>query len=242
MTTIAIAGAIAAVAGAVAAVAGFGIGSLLTPVLIPLLGTRLAVVAVAVPHAAGTALRLWRLRDAIDWKLLRGFGVASAAGGLAGALAHGWLSGASLTRVFGGLLMLSGLAALIGWTRRVHLSRIPALIAGAVAGLFGGLVGNQGSIRSAALLTFQLPPRAFVATATATAMIVDGARLPIYLAQAGAVLRDHALLVWTMTVGVVTGTLFGDPVLRCIPERWFSRIVGVLLLALGMYMVTRGPS
>jgi uncharacterized protein len=237
VTIIGIAGAIAIIAGAVAAVTGFGIGSLLTPALIPLLGARLAVVAVAVPHAAGTAVRLWRLRDAIDWKLLRGFGLASAAGGLAGALAHGWLSGGSLTRVFGVLLILSGLAALIGWTKRVHLSRVPALLAGAIAGLFGGLVGNQGSIRSAALLAFRLSPRAFVATATATAMIVDAARLPVYLSQSSAVFRENTLLVATMITGVVIGTLLGDPVLRRIPERWFSRIVGVLLLALGVYML-----
>ena len=242
MTRLAVVAAVAVVAGAVAAVAGFGIGSLLTPVLIPLLGTRLAVVAVAVPHAAGTALRLWRLRDAIDWKLLRGFGVASAAGGLAGALAHGALSGASLTRVFGCLLILSGLAALVGWTSRVRLSRVPALLGGGVAGLFGGLVGNQGSIRSAALLAFRLSPRAFVATATATAMIVDGARLPVYLVQSGTVFRDRPSLVAAMTAGVLAGTLLGDPVLRRIPERWFSRTVGVLLLALGIYMLARGSN
>jgi uncharacterized protein len=230
-------GAIAVAAGAVAAVAGFGIGSLLTPALIPLLGTQLAVVAVAVPHAAGTALRLWRLRGAIDWTLLRGFGIASAAGGLAGAVMHGWLSGPALTSVFGALLILSGLAALSGWTARVHLSRVAALAAGVIAGLFGGMVGNQGSIRSAALLAFRLPPRAFVATATATAMIVDLVRLPIYLSQAGSVVRDNPALVAIMTTGVVAGTLVGDPVLRRIPERWFSRIVGVLLIALGVYML-----
>jgi uncharacterized membrane protein YfcA len=237
VTTIAVAGGIAILAGAVAAVAGFGIGSLLTPALIPLLGTQLAVVAVAVPHAAGTALRLWRLRDAIDWRLLRGFGIASAAGGLAGAVMHGWLSGPSLAKVFGVLLILSGLAALIGWTTRVHLSRMAALCAGAIAGLFGGMVGNQGSIRSAALLAFRLPPRAFVATATATAIIVDAVRLPVYVIQSGSVIRDNPALVATMTVGVVAGTLLGDPVLRRIPELWFSRIVGVLLIALGVYML-----
>jgi len=238
VTTLVLAGAIAVIAGGIAAVAGFGIGSLLTPALIPLLGTRLAVVAVAVPHAAGTALRLWRLRDAIDWKLLRGFGLASAAGGLAGALAHGWLSGVSLTRVFAALLILSGLAALVGWTKRVHLSAGPALLAGGLAGVFGGLVGNQGSIRSAALLAFRLPPRAFVATATATAMIVDAARLPVYLSQSGAVLADNPRLIATMSAGVIIGTLAGDPILRTIPERWFSRVVGVLLLALGVYMLS----
>lgn len=242
MTTLPLVAAIAIVAGAVAAVAGFGIGSLLTPALIPMLGTRLAVVAVAVPHAVGTLLRLWRLRDAIDWKLLRGFGIASAAGGLGGALAHGWISAESLTNVFGCLLILSGLAALVGWTRHVHLSHLPALLAGGLAGLFGGLVGNQGSIRSAALLAFRLTPRAFVATATATAMIVDAARLPVYLSQSARVFRDDPVLIATMTGGVAFGTLLGDRVLRRIPERWFSRIVGVLLLGLGVYMLTKGSA
>ncbi len=138
---------------------------------------------------------------------MRGFAVESPAGGLTAALAHGWLSMGSLARVFGALLILSGLAALVGWTAHVHLSRLPALLAGGIAGLFGGLVGNQGSIRSAALLAFRLSPRAFVATATATAMIVDGARLPVYLSQSAAVFRDHALLVATMTGGVLVGTL-----------------------------------
>src|SRR5688572_16283484 len=87
---------IAFAAGAVASVAGFGIGSLLTPALAPLLGTPLAVAAVALPHAAGTALRLWRLRRHVDRAVLRTFGVASAAGGLAGALLHGAASGPAL--------------------------------------------------------------------------------------------------------------------------------------------------
>jgi len=51
------------------------------------------------------------------------------------------------------------------------------------------------------------------------------------------VIRDNPALVATMTVGVVAGTLLGDPVLRRIPELWFSRIVGVLLIALGVYML-----
>jgi len=224
-------------AGAIASVAGFGIGSLLTPMLVPALGTGLAVVAVALPHAAGTALRLWRLRAWIDWRLLRGFGVASAGGGLLGAIMHGQLSGTALGRVFACLLILSGLAGLVGWTKRVTLDRGPALLAGGLAGFFGGLVGNQGSIRSAALLTFHLSPRAFVATATAVALLVDAARLPVYLAQSALVLQEHPGLIAALTAGVIAGTLIGEPILRRIPEAVFARVVGVLLLVLGCYML-----
>ena len=48
--------------GAVASIAGFGIGSVLTPAIASALGAKLAVAAVSIPHAIGTAFRLWRFR------------------------------------------------------------------------------------------------------------------------------------------------------------------------------------
>jgi len=53
-------------------------------------------------------------------------------------------------------------------------------------GLLGGLVGTQGGIRSAASLGAELPRQTFVAAATAVGLIVDAARVPIYLATTGA--------------------------------------------------------
>src|SRR5689334_24740741 len=74
-------------AGAIAAVSGFGIGSLLTPLLvlaIPL-PTAQAVAVLAVPHALATAIRFSRLRRDVHRPTFREFGIASAIGGLAGA-------------------------------------------------------------------------------------------------------------------------------------------------------------
>jgi uncharacterized membrane protein YfcA len=220
-------------------VAGFGIGSLLTPVLAPTLGVGLAVAAVSIPHAAGTGLRLWRLRDAVDRRVFGWFGLASAAGGLAGALLHVDATETALSAVFGALLFLSGLAGFTDWTRRIGLRGWGATIAGALSGLFGGMVGNQGGIRSAALLAFPLSPRAFVATATATALLVDAARMPVYLLTSGSGLRAHATLIGVLVVGVVAGTVAGEGVLRRLPEVAFRRAVSGLLLALGVYMIGR---
>ena len=77
---------VAILSGATASVAGFGIGSLLTPLFATQIGMTTAVAAVAIPHALATALRCWRLRASIDWKVVRSFGVLSAIGGIAGAL------------------------------------------------------------------------------------------------------------------------------------------------------------
>ena len=109
-------------------------------------------------------------------------------------------------------------------------------LAGAVSGFFGGLVGNQGGIRSAALLGFELDKQAFVATATATGVIVDAARMPAYFVTQGREISAIWVIVVIATLGAVIGTVFGERVLRLVPERLFRRIVAVLVLALGVYM------
>ena len=228
-------------AGGIAAVAGFGIGSVLTPVLALETGTRLAVAAVAIPHVIGTAQRLWLLRAHVDRRVLVGFGVTSAAGGLAGALLQSELAGREITIVFGLTLLATGIAELTGWMRRVHWGRRAAWVAGLVSGLLGGLVGNQGSVRSASLLGFDVPKESFVATATAIALLVDAARVPVYLAtQGGAILAIWPLLV-VATAGVVVGTIVGTRVLGRIDEQTFHRTVGVALVALGIWMVVAAP-
>jgi uncharacterized membrane protein YfcA len=228
------------VAGAIASVAGFGIGSVLTPTVAVATGTKVAVAAVAIPHLVGTLQRFWILRRHVDRRMLLGFGLASAGGGLAGALLQGRLSNRILAIVFGVLLLLAALAEFTGWMQKVRWGRRTAWFAGALSGAFGGLVGNQGSIRSAAMLGFDVPKEAYVATATAIALFVDGARLPVYLAtQWREIFAVWPLLV-AATVGVVIGTAAGTRLLQRIPQRLFRRSIAVLLLALGSWMVVAG--
>ncbi len=230
---------VAVLAGGIAAVAGFGIGSLLTPVLAIQVGMKLAVAAIAIPHALATALRLWTLRHHIDRKVLWNFGLTSAAGGLAGALLHNLAGSTALTLVFAALLVFAGLLGLAGWSERLRFGRRTAWVGGAVSGLLGGLVGNQGGIRSAAMLGFDVPPRAFVATATAIALFVDAARLPVYVATEAAGLGRLGPELLVVTAGAVVGTLVGKRVLGRIPAAVFRRVVGALILALGVYMFLR---
>ena len=224
-------------AGAIASVAGFGIGSILTPLFALQLGTQVAIAAVSIPHLAGTALRFVMLRRSLDPRVLRDFGLASAAGGLAGALLHARTVDPVLRIVFGLLLLLAAASELLGLARRVRLSRAGALAAGALSGLFGGLVGNQGGIRSAAMLALPLRRDAFVATATATALLVDGVRMPVYFVSTGARIAEAWPVVLLATGGVLLGTLAGRTALARIPESQFRIAVAVLLACLGLYML-----
>ena len=225
------------VAGAIAAVSGFGIGSLLTPILLLWFVAPEAVALVAIPHALASTIRLVRLRGDIHWPTFRQFGIASAVGGLAGALLQPRFGSAALTLVLGLLLLVAGASELA--RRPVPLPDTPfhRLLGGVASGLFGGLVGNQGGIRSAALLGFHLPPRQLVATATASAVVVDLARVPVYVAASELALSANFPLLFVMSAGVVAGTFAGVPLLGRIPEDAYRRLVGALLVLLGLSLL-----
>lgn len=224
-------------AGAIASLAGFGIGSILTPLLAWSVGTRTAVAVIAIPHFAATAVRFWIVRRSVNRRVLLGFGLASAIGGLIGAFLHTQLQGEALKVIFGTLLVFAGFMGMTGLAQKMRFHGAVAWIAGVVSGGFGGLVGNQGGIRSAALMGFDLPKESLIATATAIGVIVDLARLPVYFVS-----EYHPLILswrWMLIAGtgVLLGTWLGIRFLRNISETAFRRLLGAFILVLGVYML-----
>lgn len=113
-------------------------------------------------------------------------------------------------------------------------------MAGIASGLLGGLVGNQGGIRSAALLGFDVPKESFVVTATAIALFVDVARVPVYLVAQGSGIPGLWPVLVAASVAVVAGTAIGTRILGRLPQQGFHRVIGVALIALGVLMIVSG--
>jgi uncharacterized protein len=227
------------VAGATASVVGFGIGSLLTPVLAVCVSMDLAIAAVALPHLAGGLLRGWRLRRSIDWRVLVRFGSLSALGGLVGAFAFASVAPSVLARVLGALLVLTSVAGITGWSERWKPQGLVVWIFGALSGFFGGVVGNQGGLRAAALSAFDLEPTAFVATSTLIGVLIDLVRTPVYLFRAGEGLAGVWALVTIAIVGVLAGTLLGERMLMGLSRTRFRVIVSVAIGLLGLWFLLR---
>jgi uncharacterized protein len=135
-----------------------------------------------------------------------------------------------------------GVSGLTGLSQRIRFSGTAAWVAGAVSGILGGLVGNQGGIRSGAMLGLGVPKEAFVATVTAIGLLVDMARLPVYLVAEGPALSRQWQLLGIATVGVLVGTLVGRPLLKRVSEEAFRAIVAALVLLLGMWMLGQAVS
>ena len=228
---------VAILSGATASVVGFGIGSLMTPLLAARFGTSTAVALVMLPHAVATAVRCWRLRAHVDRHVLVRFGLLSASGALAGALLYTRLGPGALTRVLGALLVLTAVAQLTGWASRWQPQGGLVALFGLLSGFFGGIAGNQGGLRSAALTAFALPPLGLVATATATGLLVDAARAPVYLWHSGPVL----LMLWApiavATAGVLIGTVLGERLLLGLTPSQFGQTIGAAIGLLGIWLL-----
>jgi uncharacterized membrane protein YfcA len=229
----------AIVSGATASVVGFGIGSLLTPVFAMRYGTDTAIAAVALPHFAGGLLRGWRLRASVDRGVLWRFGLLSALAGLVGAFAFSRLAPLALTHALGALLLLTATAGLTGWSQRWRPQGAWVWALGALSGFFGGVAGNQGGLRAAALSAFGLAPAAFVATSTVIGVLVDVVRTPVYLASAGSGLAAIGSLVALAGSGVVLGTLLGERLLFGLSPERFRRAVSAAVGLLGLWFLLK---
>lgn len=227
---------IATIAGAVAATTGFGIGSILTPVLALQFDARAAVAIVSVPHFAASVVRFATLWRQADRRAVVLFGSFSVVGSLAGALLGVSMRGPAegvVSIAMAVLLMLGGLSALAAPHEGIHFGAKTAALAGGVSGFFGGLVGSQGPVRSAALLAFNISKESFVATAMALAIAVDLARIPVYVTVHQDAMTQAWKTILLATAGVLAGTLGGNRILHAVPVVPFRRMVACLVFVLG---------
>ncbi len=224
-------------AGITSSVAGFGIGSFLIPLVSTQAGTKIAIALMSLPHFLGTSVRFWLLKSKVNRRILIRFGFLSAAGGLIGALIHVFFVSIILQTVFALMLILAGIIGVLQVSERLHLGKIGASVVGLASGFFGGLVGEQGGIRSAALLGFDIEKEAFIATATATGLIVDIVRMPVYFIAGFGQIDQFLLIIMLSSTAVIGGTFVGNTILKRIPQELFKRLVSFLILLLGIFLL-----
>jgi uncharacterized membrane protein YfcA len=71
-------------------------------------------------------------------------------------------------------------------------------------------------------------------------LIVDAARMPVYVVSDGARIMGIVPTIAIATAACVAGTIAGERILGRIPWRLFRRLVALLVLGLGIYMLWRG--
>jgi uncharacterized membrane protein YfcA len=95
-------------------------------------------------------------------------------------------------------------------------------------------------LRAAGLSTFGLPPRSFLATSTAVALLVDLARTPVYLARTGSQLIEFLPEIALAAAGCLIGTVLGERVFLGMSRERYRLAIVFAVLCLGIWLCVQG--
>jgi uncharacterized protein len=226
---------------------GLVLGNIRLPVFLLLAGNPAAAgganIAVSGIAAAAGSVSHIRARR-VGWRLVGWMAPPSAAGAIAGGLAAGELPASALRIVIGSALLAFGLDLLRRRTNRIPEPKAgpdlrAAIIAGALIGAVGGLIGLiLGTLRVPALIRW-------VGEAPARAV---GSNLVVGTAVGAAGLLGHVPggVDWQLlAVGAATsvpGAILGSRYTGRLTASTLLRAIGVILLVSGTITIARGMS
>lgn len=220
-----------------ALLSGFGLGTILTPVFILFYDVRVAIFLVALIHLLNNFLKLALFRKHIDLEILKRFGILALVGSFLGAMGQAYIGTLWLKKLVS--LVLIGLGAK-EWIPEKYHFRFPKSIdpiGGFLSGLVGGLVGNQGAIRSAFLLNYPISKETYIATGVVIACVIDLVRIPVYWISYGHVLAEAWQPLTLLIIVSFSGTIVGANLLGRFSIAHFRKFVSAAIVLMGIYFL-----
>jgi len=247
--------AVALVASGLTLFSGFGLGTLLLPVFALFMPIELAVAATAAVHLLNNLFKVALVGRHANRHVVLRFGLPAIPAAMGGAWMLTYLAGLPDLATYhllgrectvgGANLVIAVLIlvfAVLELTPSLSLPSLPprALpLGGLAAGFLGGLSGHQGALRSAFLLRCGLDRDAYIGTGVVCAVIVDVARMSVYapvvlFRAIDQGLAGYAPMVAAVTLSAFLGAWIGVRVLGKVTLAGIRRLVGILLLVLGI--------
>ena len=217
------------VAEVIGSMAGFGAATILTPVAALFLDIKTAIAVVTCFHLFGNVSRLVFFGRFIHWRTWALFGLTGVVCSLVGAAMTARVPSPAVELGLGVFLLLY-VGGSSWWPARWLLPGTSwTLLGGGVAsGFIAGLLGTGGAIRAACLMAFDLSRDAYLGTSAALAVLVDGARLPVYLMEGFIPLQMGVGMAGLMGVAFA-GVWMGRRLVQRISAVAFRRFVLIML-------------
>jgi uncharacterized membrane protein YfcA len=218
---------------------GFGLGTMLTPVFLIFYDVKIAILLVAVVHLLNNLLKVSIFGRHISIEILKRFGIFTLIGAFIGAYLQGKLDSSVVKVVLGLSLIFLGLKEAMGFGEKLRIPKEIDFIGGFLSGLLGGLVGQQGAVRSAYLLNYNIPKETFVATAATIASVVDLTRIPVYIFHQRDILSENLILLAVTTFSAFAGTFVGKRFLKKISLKTLKYYVASTIIIIGMLLTLK---
>lgn len=225
------------IANSIGTISGFGVGTIMTPILLLFLPFTETILLVCIIHWFHDLFKLGFFRKRIDWKLFFYFGVPTIVASFVGALLVMPEQSAVLSSLLGLFLIGS-----VGMMYAVNYLTIPqnwltSLVGGLLSGFFAGVFGIRGAVRAVFLAAFDLHKATFIGTTGAISLLLDSTRLVTYWSRG---IRVDNTLMWALFLFIPAsflGAYLGQFIVRKIPQKHFRTVVAVFLLLVGIKLL-----
>lgn len=220
----------------VGTVSGFGSSVFFVPLAGMLFDFKTTLALTGILHIFSTSAQVFMFRKEIDWRLMAKIGIPSVIFVIIGASLNDKADLKYAELAMGIFLIVFSVTFLMKKELKFKPSNTNAIAGGAVAGFLAGLIGTGGAIRGATMAAFDLPKGAFVGTSAGIDLAVDLSRTVVYLSN-GYLKSEYYWYVPVLMVLAYAGAFTGKKLLSFIPQKIFKRLVLILILIIGLFMV-----
>ncbi|WP_299213092.1 sulfite exporter TauE/SafE family protein [uncultured Aquimarina sp.] len=230
---------------------GFGLGTILTPVLMIFFPVEIAIALTGVVHFFNNVFKLFLVGKNADKTVLLRFGIPAVIAAFAGAwvlvnipdikplfaynLFDKTFEVYPVKFIISILLIIFASMDLIPYFTKLKFGKEKLPLGGALSGFFGGLSGNQGALRTAFLIKAGLSKEAFIGTAVVVSTFVDFTRLSVYatnVTESG--ISDNLPLVICATLSAIAGAFIGNKLLKKVTLKFLQIVVAIMLILISV--------
>ncbi|MDP2091084.1 MAG: sulfite exporter TauE/SafE family protein [Candidatus Gracilibacteria bacterium] len=232
---------------------GFGIGTILLPVFAIFFPLDIAIAMTGIVHFFNNFFKLFLVGKYYDKKIVLKLGITGIIGAILGAYLLIKLSSLDLNVFFsifqfefnttilkiiiGLLLIIFSVLEMYPKFKNLSFSNIAIYFIGFLSGLFGGLSGHQGALRTAVLTKLNLEKNVFIATGVVIACMVDFTRISIYFGSFKLFEKENILIIFLTTLSAFLGAYIGSKLLKKVTINFIQSIVSILLITLGILIM-----
>ena len=234
---------------------GFGLGTILTPIMMIYFPVEIAVAFTGIVHFSNNIFKLFIVGNKANKEVLVKFGLPAIFAAFIGSYflfnmnteyiiysynLLGQIKSISLVKFIVSLLLIVFASFdLIPFFKKLEFGKKSLPIGGFLSGFFGGLSGNQGALRSSFLIKLSLDKETFIATTVVISTMVDFTRLGVYSSNLLQInLEDYLTLGVSSILAATLGAFIGNKLLKKITLDYIRILVAtlVLLLAFGLLL------
>ena len=228
---------------------GFGLGTILTPVMMIFFPTEIAIAFTGLVHFSNNIFKFFLVGKNIDKKVLIRFGLPSVIAALIGSYLLVLIDDnivifsyyffdkkidvILVKFLISILLIIFAIIDLIPKINNLHFDKKHLPVGGFLSGFFGGLTGNQGALRSAFLIKMDLNKNVFISTTVVVSTLVDFTRIGVYSTNLLKVdMSEYFVMGLFSVISGALGSIIGNMLLKKITIETIRSIVAFLILTL----------